>query len=254
MLGFLRVDRSLSAMAILLAPQRGAKEKGSARWTISSCKGGVLHCEDVPLPEIAAAVGTPVYVYSTATMVRHAAVLRAALEPLARPPDRLCGQGQPERRGARDAGAAGPRRRRRLGRRISPRPRRRHRRRRRSSSPASARPRRRWRWRSKGGLYQFNLECRAEAEMLSRGGRVARARPRRSASGSIRTSRPAPTPRSRPARAENKFGIPIDAAPAAYRRAAPLARARGPGRRRPYRQPADRPRARSRRPSRGSAR
>ena len=34
-------------------------------------RDGVLHCEDVPLPDIAAAVGTPVYVYSTATLVRH---------------------------------------------------------------------------------------------------------------------------------------------------------------------------------------
>ena len=40
---------------------------------------GILHCEDVPLPAIAAAVGTPVYVYSTATMVRHARVFRAAV-------------------------------------------------------------------------------------------------------------------------------------------------------------------------------
>jgi len=42
-------------------------------------RGGVLHCEDVPLPDIAAAVGTPVYVYSTATMQRHARVFRAAV-------------------------------------------------------------------------------------------------------------------------------------------------------------------------------
>ena len=40
---------------------------------------GILYCEDVPLPEIAAAVGTPVYVYSTATMQRHARVFREAL-------------------------------------------------------------------------------------------------------------------------------------------------------------------------------
>jgi diaminopimelate decarboxylase len=46
---------------------------------------GALHCEDVPLAEIAAAVGTPVYVYSTATMVRHAEVMRAALAPLSDP-------------------------------------------------------------------------------------------------------------------------------------------------------------------------
>jgi diaminopimelate decarboxylase len=48
-------------------------------------KDGVVHCEDVPLPAIAEAVGTPVYVYSTATMRRHARVFRAALEPLPDP-------------------------------------------------------------------------------------------------------------------------------------------------------------------------
>lgn len=42
-------------------------------------KQGVLHAEDVPLPEIAAAVGTPVYVYSRATLTRHARVFREAL-------------------------------------------------------------------------------------------------------------------------------------------------------------------------------
>lgn len=45
-------------------------------------RGGVLHCEDVPLPTIASEVGTPAYVYSTATMQRHARVLQAALAPL----------------------------------------------------------------------------------------------------------------------------------------------------------------------------
>ena len=42
-------------------------------------RGGELHCEDVPLTEIADAVGTPVYVYSTATLERHYQVFRAAL-------------------------------------------------------------------------------------------------------------------------------------------------------------------------------
>ena len=42
-------------------------------------KGGELHCEDVPLTEIADAVGTPVYVYSTATLERHYQVFRAAV-------------------------------------------------------------------------------------------------------------------------------------------------------------------------------
>jgi len=34
-------------------------------------RDGVLHAEDVPLAEIAAQVGTPFYVYSTATLLRH---------------------------------------------------------------------------------------------------------------------------------------------------------------------------------------
>src|SRR5881398_3639316 len=48
-------------------------------------KNGEFHCEEVPLAEIAAQVGTPVYVYSTATMCRHVAALKAALEPLPDP-------------------------------------------------------------------------------------------------------------------------------------------------------------------------
>jgi diaminopimelate decarboxylase len=42
-------------------------------------RGGIMHCEDVPLPLIAREVGTPVFVYSTATMQRHARVLKQAL-------------------------------------------------------------------------------------------------------------------------------------------------------------------------------
>jgi len=45
-------------------------------------RGGVLHAEDVPLPEIAAAVGTPFYCYSTATLTRHYRVFTEALAGL----------------------------------------------------------------------------------------------------------------------------------------------------------------------------
>lgn len=45
-------------------------------------RDGVLHAEGVPLPEIAAAVGTPVYVYSTATLARHYRLFTEALAPL----------------------------------------------------------------------------------------------------------------------------------------------------------------------------
>ena len=34
-------------------------------------RDGILHAEDVPLPEIAAELGTPFYCYSTATLTRH---------------------------------------------------------------------------------------------------------------------------------------------------------------------------------------
>lgn len=45
-------------------------------------RAGVLHAEDVPLPTIAAAVGTPFYCYSTATLVRHHRVFREAFAGL----------------------------------------------------------------------------------------------------------------------------------------------------------------------------
>src|ERR1700751_5599662 len=40
---------------------------------------GELFCEGVPLAKIAEAVGSPVYVYSSATLERHYTVLRDAL-------------------------------------------------------------------------------------------------------------------------------------------------------------------------------
>jgi diaminopimelate decarboxylase len=43
---------------------------------------GQLCCEQVPLAELAEEVGTPVYVYSTATLLRHARVFRSALRGL----------------------------------------------------------------------------------------------------------------------------------------------------------------------------
>ncbi len=47
-------------------------------------KNGVLHAEDVPLSAIADAVGTPVYIYSRATLERHAQVFRDGLSGIAR--------------------------------------------------------------------------------------------------------------------------------------------------------------------------
>ncbi len=45
-------------------------------------RNGVLHAEDVPVPEIAAAVGTPFYLYSAATLTRHLRLFDEALEGL----------------------------------------------------------------------------------------------------------------------------------------------------------------------------
>jgi len=45
-------------------------------------KNGTLHAEEVAIPEIAAAVGTPFYVYSTATLTRHYKLFTEALSPL----------------------------------------------------------------------------------------------------------------------------------------------------------------------------
>ena len=42
-------------------------------------RNGDMHCEDVPLEAIAKAVGTPCYVYSSATLTRHFRVFQAAL-------------------------------------------------------------------------------------------------------------------------------------------------------------------------------
>ncbi len=47
-----------------------------------SYKNGEMHAEDVPLSQIAREVGTPVYVYSTATLQRHFRVFSGAFEGL----------------------------------------------------------------------------------------------------------------------------------------------------------------------------
>jgi diaminopimelate decarboxylase len=45
-------------------------------------RDGILHAEDVPLADIAAAVGTPFYCYSAATLTRHYRLFHEALSPL----------------------------------------------------------------------------------------------------------------------------------------------------------------------------
>ncbi|MGB5869821.1 MAG: diaminopimelate decarboxylase [Albidovulum sp.] len=50
-------------------------------------RDGILHAEDVAIPDIAAAVGTPFYVYSTATLERHYKLFEEALSPM---PHMIC--------------------------------------------------------------------------------------------------------------------------------------------------------------------
>ncbi|MFD1913296.1 diaminopimelate decarboxylase [Halodurantibacterium flavum] len=50
-------------------------------------RNGSLHAEDVPVSEIAAAVGTPFYCYSSATLERHFRLFQEALAPL---PNLVC--------------------------------------------------------------------------------------------------------------------------------------------------------------------
>ena len=181
---------------------------------------GELYCEDVPLAEIAASVGTPVYVYSTATMRRHVGALRHALEPLRDPLIAYAVKANPnsaviatlakvglgadvvsggEYRRARAAGVAPDR----------------------IVFSGVGKTEAEMRLALEGDLYQFNLESVSEAEMLSEVamamGKAApvgfRVNPDVAAGGHAKITTGA---------AENKFGIAIGEAPEAYARIAQL--------------------------------
>jgi len=181
---------------------------------------GELYCEDVPLAEIAASVGTPVYVYSTATMCRHVGALRHALEPLLDPLIAYAVKANPnsavistlakaglgadvvsggEYRRARAAGVAPDR----------------------IVFSGVGKTEAEMRLALEGDLYQFNLESVSEAEMLSEVamamGRAApvgfRVNPDVAAGGHAKITTGA---------AENKFGIAIGDAVGAYARIAKL--------------------------------
>jgi diaminopimelate decarboxylase len=181
---------------------------------------GELHCEDVPLRDIAASVGTPVYVYSTATMCRHVAALRQALEGLSDPLIAYAVKANPnsaviatlagaglgadvvsggEYRRARVAGVPGDK----------------------IVFSGVGKTEVEMRLALEEGLYQFNLESLDEAEMLSgvttAMGRTApvgfRVNPDVAAGGHAKITTGA---------AENKFGIAIGEAVEAYARIAAL--------------------------------
>ena len=62
--------------------ERTNKTKRSPAMDYFNLRQGILHCENVPLEQIAEEVGTPVYVYSASTLRRHARVLKEALSRL----------------------------------------------------------------------------------------------------------------------------------------------------------------------------
>src|SRR5437868_14494471 len=181
---------------------------------------GELYCDDVPLAEIAAAIGTPVYVYSTATMCRHVAALTEALEPL---PDALIAyavKANPNSAVIATLARSG------LGADVVSGGE--YRRARAAGVPEDkivfsgvGKTAEEMRLALEGGLYQFNLESLDEAEMLSAVanamGRTApvgfRVNPDVAAGGHFKITTGA---------AENKFGIAIGDALGAYARIAAL--------------------------------
>jgi diaminopimelate decarboxylase len=182
-------------------------------------RGGVLHAEDVPLPMIAAAVGTPVYVYSSATLTRHYRVFEEALAGL---PHLICyamkansnlavvalmarlGAGMDvvsggEYRRARAAGVAPER----------------------IVFSGVGKTRAEMRLALEGGLRQFNVESEPELRALSEVavalGRTAPITLRINPDVDARTHAKIATGKS-----ENKFGVPLGRARAVYAEAAGL--------------------------------
>lgn len=183
-------------------------------------RNGELHCEAVPLATIAAEVGTPVYVYSTATMCAQVKALRFALQPLHDPLIAYAVKANPNAAVIATLANAG------LGADVVSGGEYRR------AIAAGVRPGRivfagvgkteeEMRLALEGGIYQFNLESVAEAEMLSAVassvGRTApvafRVNPDVAAGTHAKITTGA---------AENKFGIRLGDAPEAYARVAQL--------------------------------
>ena len=185
-------------------------------------RDGELYCEDVPLAEIAASVGTPVYVYSTATMCRHVEALRSALAPLGDPLIAYAVKANPNSAVLATLARAG------LGADVVSGGE--YRRARAAGVPSEkivfsgvGKTEEEMRLALEGGLFQFNVESFAEAEMLSAVAsgmsRIApvgfRVNPDVGGGGHAKITTGA---------AENKFGIAIGEAVEAYARAASLPR------------------------------
>jgi len=183
-------------------------------------KDGVLNAEDVPLPAIAEAVGTPVYVYSSATLVRHARVLREALAGLDEPLIAYAVKANPNaavlatlaREGLGADVVSGGEYRRAVAAGVDPA---------KIVFSGVGKTAEEMRLALEGGLFQFNLESESEAELLSQVatemGREAPVAFRVNPDVAAGTHAKITT-----GTADNKFGIPIADAPAAYARIAAL--------------------------------
>ena len=183
-------------------------------------KHGELACEDVPLAEIAAEVGTPVYVYSSATMCRHAEALRSALDPLAEPLIAYAVKANPNaavvatlaNAGLGADVVSGGEYRRAIAAGVAPV---------KIVFSGVGKTEAEMRLALEGGLYQFNLESVTETEMLSAVASAMgvtapvgfRVNPDVAAGGHAKITTGA---------AENKFGIALGDALGAYARAAEL--------------------------------
>mgnify|MGYP000383174075 CR=1 FL=1 len=180
-------------------------------------RNGIMHCEDVPLPTIAAGVGTPVYVYSTATMRRHARIFREALADLADPLIAYAVKANPNaavlatlaREGLGADVVSGGEYQRAIAAGIAPS---------RIVFSGVGKTEAEMALALEGGLYQFNLESLAEAEMLSD---VATALGKSAPVGfRINPDVDANThAKITTGAAHNKFGVPIAEAVAAYEQA-----------------------------------
>ncbi len=183
-------------------------------------QGDVMHGENVPLPLVASAIGTPVFIYSTATMQRHTRVLKAALASLDDPLIAFAVKANPnvavlatlaaeglgadvvsggEYRRARAAGVPGDR----------------------IVFSGVGKTAAEMALALKGGIYQFNVESLPEAEMLSEVATsldltapvALRINPDVAAGSHAKISTGS---------AQTKFGIPIGSAKASFTRASQM--------------------------------
>ncbi len=182
-------------------------------------RGGVLHCEDVPLPLIAEEIGTPVYVYSAATLEQRYRAFAAAVEPLG---GRICyavkanpNQAVIATFAALGAGAdvvSEGEFRRAVAAGIAPD---------RIVFSGVAKTERELAYALDAGIQQINVESESEIELISAlataRGRIVRIAVRLNPDVDARTH-----PKITTGKAENKFGLAIDRALAIYQRAAAL--------------------------------